>query len=61
MANLSSKELTGIEDQLTSEKNLISKYSMYGDLAEDGEIKNKLYSIASKHQEHYNQLVSLLG
>ncbi|MCL2096800.1 MAG: spore coat protein [Oscillospiraceae bacterium] len=60
MASLTSKELTAIEDQLTIEQNVISKYRMYSSGATDGEIKDKCNCIAQKHQRHYDTLISQL-
>lgn len=61
MTSLTSKELTAIEDQLTIEQNVISKYRMYAQTATDTEIKNKCECIANKHQQHYDMLVSQLN
>ncbi len=61
MANLTSKELSGIEDQLDAEKILITKYSMYANTTQDAQLKAKLEQIATKHQEHFDKLYSLLG
>ena len=61
MANLTSKELTGIEDQLNCEKILISKFNMYASMADDCALQNKLRDIANKHKNHYDTLVGLLG
>jgi len=56
MANLSSKELTALEEQLGSEKILISKYRTFASMASDPQIRSKCQSAADKHQEHYNKL-----
>jgi hypothetical protein len=61
MASLTSKELTAIEDQLTVEQNVISKYRMYAHTAADSEIKNKCECIANKHQKHYDDLIAQLN
>jgi len=60
MASLTSKELTALEDQLTMEQNVISKFKMYSHTAVDSEIKDKCNCIANKHQQHYNNLISQL-
>ena len=60
MASLTSKELTALEDQLTIEQNVISKYKMYSQTAVDSEIKNKCECIANKHQKHYDTLAGQL-
>lgn len=61
MANLTSKELSGIEDQLKCEQTLISKCEYYAENTNDNALKMKLKEISQKHQNHYNQLYSLLG
>jgi len=60
MVSLTSKELTALEDQLTMEQNIISKYKMYSQTAVDSEIKDKCNCIADKHQRHYDTLISQL-
>ncbi len=61
MANLTSKELSAIEDSLKCEQNLVSKCKMYANQTQDTSIKTKLEEIAQKHQTHYDKLYSLLG
>ena len=51
MANLTSKELSAIEDQLNAEQCLIKKYKLYAQNASDPQIKTKCEQIAAKHQE----------
>jgi len=60
MASLTSKELTALEDQLTMEQNIVSKYKMYSQTAIDSDIKTKCDCIANKHQKHYDTLISQL-
>jgi len=60
MANLTSKELTILEDQITAEQNVVSKFRMYAQTSVDSEIKNKWECMADKHQYHYDTLVSHL-
>lgn len=61
MANLTSKELTAIEDQLGIEQNLIKKYNMYATTSGDGQIKTKCEQIVQRHQNHYNTLLGHLS
>lgn len=61
MANLTSKELSAIEDNLAIEQNLIKKYNMYSQTSTDPCIKTKCEEIAMKHQNHYNTLMSHLS
>jgi hypothetical protein len=61
MANLRTKELSGIEDQLKCEQNLICKCRSYAENVGDLALKSKFDEIAQKHQQHYDKLYSLLG
>ena len=60
MAQLTSKELTALEDQLTMEQNVISKFKMYAQTSVESEMKNRWECLASKHQNHYDTLVTHL-
>lgn len=60
MTGITSKELTALEDQLTSEQSLVTKFKMYAQTATDTEIKEKCTCIANKHQKHYDTLVTAL-
>ena len=55
MANLTAKELSALEDQLSMEQLLVAG------MATDQEIKTKCEQIANKHQEHFNRLMSHLN
>lgn len=61
MPNLTSKELTAIEDQLGIEQNLIMKYKMYAQTVTDPQIKTVCEQIAAKHQNHYSRLLNHLN
>ncbi len=61
MANLSSKELSAIEDQLGMEQILIKKYKMYAQQSTDPQLKTCCEQIASKHQNHFNALINQLN
>lgn len=58
---LTEKELSAIEDQLNGEKLLVTKIKAYSQMCTDPELKQKCDSIASKHQTHYDQLLSFLN
>ncbi|HHV32542.1 spore coat protein [Caproiciproducens sp. LBM24188] len=58
---LTEKELSAIEDQLSEEKLLVTKLRAYSQLCSDSELKKKCECIADKHQAHYDQLFSFLG
>ena len=61
MANLTTKELQAVEDQLSAEQLAIAKNKMYAEASCDAQLKASFNSIAAKHQEHYNKLLSLLN
>ncbi len=61
MANLTTKELAAIEDQLSIEQNVIKKYQMYASQASDPQIKTRCEQIVAKHQSHFNTLMGHLN
>ncbi|MCL2088236.1 MAG: spore coat protein [Oscillospiraceae bacterium] len=61
MANLTSKELTAIEDQLNVEQNLVKKFTMFSQSCSDPQLKTKCEQIASRHQGHYTRLLGHLS
>nr|WP_319488158.1 spore coat protein [uncultured Caproiciproducens sp.] len=58
---LTEKELSAIEDQLSGEKLLVTKFKAYSQMCSDSEIKQKCDTIASQHQAHYDKLLSFLN
>lgn len=60
MANLTSKELSALEDQIGTEENLVKKYEAMACLCNDTKIQQDLNNFANKHRAHYNTLVSFL-
>lgn len=60
MANLTSKELSVIEDQLNQEQILIKKFKAYAQSATDPQIKNSCEQIANQHKQHFNTLMGHL-
>lgn len=61
MANLTTKELSAIEDQLAQEEILVKKYKLMSEQCTDPAIKNQMETFSSKHQSHYNKLLSFLN
>ena len=61
MANLTSKEAMVLGEQLGNEKMLVTKYRGMASQCTDASIKTKLEQIASKHQQHYDKIVTYLG
>lgn len=60
MANLTSKELTALEEQIGSEQVLVKKYEAMASMCNDTKIQQDLNSFASKHRAHYNTLITFL-
>lgn len=61
MANLTSKELTAIEEQLGAESVLIAKYKQLANTTQDPNLANSLNQIAQKHQNHFDTLYQFLN
>lgn len=61
MANLTSKELSLIEDQLGGEQLLIKKFQAYATQCTDPQLKTKCEQVAAKHQDHFNRLMTFLN
>lgn len=60
MANLTSRELTALGEQLGSEQVLIAKYRGMAAMCKDPVIKNKLEQIAARHQQHFDRIAGYL-
>ena len=60
MAQITSKELSSIEDQLHLEENLVKKFKTYAENTSDMTLKNKFECVADKHQKHFDALYSQL-
>ncbi len=60
MANLTSKELSAIEDQAGQEQTLVKKYQAMASMCSDTKIQQCLNDYANKHQQHFNSLVTFL-
>lgn len=60
MANLTSKELSALEDQISHEETLVKKYEAMACLCNDARIRTDLNGYADKHRAHYSTLVGFL-
>ncbi|MBQ8140066.1 MAG: spore coat protein [Clostridia bacterium] len=60
MAQITSKELSGLSDLLSMEQNLIAKYKQFAADAGDNALTAKYDQLACRHQRHYDELVSNL-
>lgn len=60
MPNLTSKELTSLEEALNAEQLVIKKFRAYAQQAQDPEIKASAEQLASRHKQHYDTLMGHL-
>lgn len=60
MANLTSKELSALEDQIGQEQTLVQKYQAMANMCNDAQIKQCMNDCANKHQQHFNSLITFL-
>jgi len=60
MSNLTSKELTALDDQINAEQVLVKKYRAMAQLCSDNTLKADLNGFAEKHQQHANTLLTFL-
>ena len=60
-AQLSSKNLTILNDQLDSEALLVHKYAHAAQSVNDPAIRTQLYSISQQHRKHYDTLLNYLN
>jgi len=61
MGNLTEKELNAINEQLSNEEVLISKFKEYSDNCKDPELKGKYEEIVGQHEKHFNTLLNILN
>ena len=61
MKQLTTKELSSLEEQLGLEQNLVLKYNAMAEQCEDTQIRAKWQQIARKHQKHFDKLARYLG
>ena len=60
MAQITTKELGSLSDLLTMEENLIAKCKQYASETTDMALKSQYEQCATKHQNHFNTMVSNL-
>jgi hypothetical protein len=60
MANITSKELTAIDEQLNYEQTLIKKFTSYASATSDAALRTKYQQMAGRHQSHFNTLLTYL-
>lgn len=60
MANLTTKELAALEDQLGFEKVMCCKYQTAAQTATEAELKNSYSRYAAQHKQNYEKLLGFL-
>ena len=60
MANLTTKELSALEDQLGFEKMLCCKYQDAANSTNETELKNCYTQYAAQHKQNYDTLLNFL-
>ena len=60
MSNLTTKELSALEDQLGYEQVAVKKFKTLAGQCSDAAIQSRLETIAGQHQQHFNTLVNYL-
>lgn len=60
LADISTKELSALEDQLNAEQVLVKKYRTFAEYCTDVQLKQKCNQIADRHQAHFNTLLTYL-
>ena len=58
---LTTKELTAIEEQLTQEQLAVEKFKMFSQMTKDQQLSAFCEQIASRHEIHKNKLLNLLA
>jgi ferritin len=58
---LDSNNLKVLEDQLSYESLMSKKFSTYADYCTDTELKSLCQQSASKHKQHFNDLLNYLN
>ena len=61
MEQMTVKELSALEQQLTMEQLLIKKYRTYANRITDPQLRTKCQQVAARHQEHYTRLMGHLN
>ncbi len=60
MSNITSKELSALDDQLNLEQVLVKKYRTFANQCSDPQLKTKCSQIADRHQAHFDTLMNYL-
>jgi hypothetical protein len=60
MANLTTKELTALDEQIGTEQVLVKKFESMATMCTDAKLQQDLCGFAEKHRAHYNTLTAFL-
>jgi len=60
MAQITTKELSGITDHLSDEMNLVAKFKNYAQNTQDAALVSRYEQAAQQHQKHFEELYSHL-
>ena len=61
MTNLTTKELSALDDQIRHEQVLVKKFQAMACLCNDTKVQGDLNCIADKHRQHLNTLMGFLN
>ena len=61
MTNLTTKELSALDDQIRHEQVLVKKYRAMACLCAETKVQSDLNAFADKHQQHLNTLMGFLN
>ena len=61
MTNLTTKELSALDDQIRHEQVLVKKYRAMACLCDETKVQNELNAYADRHQQHLNTLMGFLN
>ena len=61
MTNLTTKELSALDDQIRHEQVLVKKYRAMACLCDESGMQKDLNAFADKHQQHLNTLMGFLN
>jgi ferritin len=60
LANLTTKELAALQDQIDLEQTLVKKYQAMANMCNDTQIQKGLSDYAQRHQRHCDTLMTFL-
>jgi len=60
LPNITTKELSALDDQLSMEQVLVKKYRTFANQCSDTELRTKCNQIADRHQMHFDTLANYL-